>query len=46
MKKPEDFQREYYKKTARLYDDMHVRAGDEHYVALKHILSFVNLLGI
>jgi ubiquinone/menaquinone biosynthesis C-methylase UbiE len=46
MKKPEDIQRQYYTETASLYDNMQVHAGDEHYVALKHISSFVNLLSM
>jgi ubiquinone/menaquinone biosynthesis C-methylase UbiE len=39
-------QREYYERTAHLYDAEHVREGDEHYVALKHMSGFFELLGI
>lgn len=43
-KKLYDMQRRYYTETASLYDSMHVTTDDEHYVALKYIVSFVHLL--
>jgi len=39
-------QREYYERTAHLYDAEHVRDGDEHYIALKHMSGFFDVLGI
>ena len=46
MKKPEDIQRQYYIETGSLYDIWHRHPNDEHYIALKQLSSFVNLLGI
>jgi ubiquinone/menaquinone biosynthesis C-methylase UbiE len=42
----ETMQREYYERTAHLYDAAHVRQGDEHSLALKYISSFFHALGI
>jgi ubiquinone/menaquinone biosynthesis C-methylase UbiE len=39
-------QREYYERTAHLYDAEHVREGDEHSAALRHMSGFFELLGI
>jgi ubiquinone/menaquinone biosynthesis C-methylase UbiE len=46
MKTAEIVQREYYERTASLYDADHVREGDEHYIALQHIDRFFDLLNI
>ncbi len=46
MRTAEAVQREYYERTAHLYDASHVRDGDEHYVALRHIGGFFDALGI
>jgi ubiquinone/menaquinone biosynthesis C-methylase UbiE len=46
MRTAEAIQREYYERTAHLYDASHVRDGDEHYVALRHIGGFFDALGI
>jgi ubiquinone/menaquinone biosynthesis C-methylase UbiE len=46
MKNPKDIQREYYSRTASNYDEMHVHHDDEHYIALRYISSFINLLDI
>ena len=39
-------QREYYAKTAHLYNDMHVNEADEHYFALCWMSSFIEMYGI
>jgi ubiquinone/menaquinone biosynthesis C-methylase UbiE len=39
-------QREYYERTAHSYDAKHVRDGDEHYVALKHMSGLFDVLGV
>jgi ubiquinone/menaquinone biosynthesis C-methylase UbiE len=46
MRTAASIQREYYERTAHLYDASHVRDGDEHYVALRHIGGFFDALGI
>lgn len=46
MRAAATLQREYYERTAHLYHAEHVREGDEHYVALKHISGFFDVLGI
>ena len=46
MRTTEVIQREYYERTAQSYDAAHVRDGDEHYVALRHIVGFFDVLGI
>jgi ubiquinone/menaquinone biosynthesis C-methylase UbiE len=46
MRTTEAIQREYYERTAHLYDASHVRDGDEHYVALRHIGGFFDVLRI
>ena len=46
MRTTEVIQREYYERTAHSYDAAHVRDGDEHYVALRHIAGFFDVLGI
>jgi ubiquinone/menaquinone biosynthesis C-methylase UbiE len=42
----ETLQREYYQRTAHLYDAAHVREGDEHHLALQYISSFFDVLGV
>lgn len=39
-------QREYYERTAEQYDDMHVRDGDEHGVALELAAALMTSLGV
>jgi ubiquinone/menaquinone biosynthesis C-methylase UbiE len=39
-------QKEYYERTAHLYDEMHVSAGDEHYIALKYVSGLIHQQGI
>ncbi|SRR6266404_892654 len=39
-------QKAYYEQTAGRYDDMHVIAGDEHYVALKYVSGLIQQQGI
>jgi ubiquinone/menaquinone biosynthesis C-methylase UbiE len=46
MKTARVIQREYYERTAHRYDAEHVRNGDEHYIALRHIGGMLDLLGI
>jgi ubiquinone/menaquinone biosynthesis C-methylase UbiE len=46
MRTAEIIQREYYERTADRYDAEHVREGDEHYIALRHISGMLDLLGI
>jgi SAM-dependent methyltransferase len=46
MRTAEVIQREYYERTAHLYDAAHVRDGDEHYLALRYIDGFFDALGI
>src|SRR4029077_4446872 len=46
MRTAEIIQREYYERTADRYDAEHVREGDEHYIALRHISGMLGLLGI
>jgi ubiquinone/menaquinone biosynthesis C-methylase UbiE len=43
---PRELQRRYYAQTADRYESMHVRPGDEHYVALRYISSFVESLDL
>ncbi|MDJ0730413.1 MAG: class I SAM-dependent methyltransferase [Crocosphaera sp.] len=43
MVKPKNLN-EYYKETASHYDDMHIKANDEHFVALKNSLPILKLL--
>jgi len=38
-------QRAYYKRTALRYDDMHLRENDEHYRAMRLMMSFFDELG-
>jgi SAM-dependent methyltransferase len=40
-----DLQTEYYTRTARLYDDLHVSEGDEHGEALELIALFAHRMG-
>jgi ubiquinone/menaquinone biosynthesis C-methylase UbiE len=42
----ETIQREYYERTAHLYDTAHAFDADAHYLALKYISSFIGSLGI
>lgn len=37
---------DYYRKTAARYDEMHVAAEDEHFIALERTFSLVESLGI
>jgi ubiquinone/menaquinone biosynthesis C-methylase UbiE len=37
-------QRDYYAQTAVLYDSMHVRPGDEHFVALEYIAALLHVV--
>ncbi len=46
MKAAAAMQREYYERTAHAYDAEHVRDGDEHYVALRHMNGFFDALGV
>ena len=46
MRTAASLQREYYERTAHAYDAEHVREGDEHYVALKHMSGFFDVLGV
>lgn len=39
-------QRDYYARTAHLYDAAHVRADDEHSLALQYISTFIDALQI
>jgi ubiquinone/menaquinone biosynthesis C-methylase UbiE len=39
-------QRDYYARTAHLYDAAHVHAGDEHSLALQYICTFIDTLQI
>jgi ubiquinone/menaquinone biosynthesis C-methylase UbiE len=39
---PEEIQHEFYTSTAERYEEMHVTAGDEHYVALEFISALVD----
>lgn len=43
---PEALQHAFYTQTAGHYDAMHVQAHDEHYVALNHISSLIEGLGL
>jgi ubiquinone/menaquinone biosynthesis C-methylase UbiE len=45
MDTAEELQRRYYADTADRYDEMHVHADDEHYVALRYISGLLNQLG-
>jgi SAM-dependent methyltransferase len=42
---PRARQAEYYARTATEYDDAHVTPGDEHYIALEYVASFMRLVG-
>jgi SAM-dependent methyltransferase len=46
MATAEERQRQYYARTAERYEEMHVRAGDEHDTALHYISGFIDLFGI
>jgi ubiquinone/menaquinone biosynthesis C-methylase UbiE len=46
MKNAAAIQREYYQRTAHLYEAEHVCDGDQHYVALKHMSGVCDLLGV
>jgi ubiquinone/menaquinone biosynthesis C-methylase UbiE len=46
MKEAEANQHKYYAATAHMYDDMHARPADEHYVALKYISTYIDLMAI
>jgi ubiquinone/menaquinone biosynthesis C-methylase UbiE len=46
MRTAKAIQREYYERTALRYDAEHVREGDEHYIALRFMCGFLDLLGI
>jgi SAM-dependent methyltransferase len=40
----QDRQLDYYDQTAERYDDMHVQAGDEHYIALEYVLGLLDVV--
>lgn len=40
----EERQRDYYAGTALEYDSMHVRPGDEHFVALEYVASLLDVV--
>jgi ubiquinone/menaquinone biosynthesis C-methylase UbiE len=46
MKNAQVIQREYYERTAHLYDAMHAFEDDAHYLAMKYISSFIGALGL
>jgi ubiquinone/menaquinone biosynthesis C-methylase UbiE len=46
MKRAETIQREYYERTAHLYDTQHGFEDDAHYLALRYISTFIGALGI
>ena len=46
MTRTQTIQREYYARTAHLYDSEHVHQEDEHYCALKYVSGFVHILDI
>jgi ubiquinone/menaquinone biosynthesis C-methylase UbiE len=39
-------QRDYYERTAQVYDTMHAFEEDAHYLAMKYISGFIDMLGI
>ena len=41
-----NIQAEYYKKSAQFYDEMHIKEGDEHFVALKYISNFLKMFDV
>jgi ubiquinone/menaquinone biosynthesis C-methylase UbiE len=43
---PVEIQRRYYAATARAYDEMHVREGDEHFFALGIMVAAIDFLGV
>lgn len=45
MKHEVELQQRYYSETARLYNSMHVREGDEHYFALSLLLAATDHFG-
>ncbi len=46
MPQPDQIQKQYYTATAARYAEMHVSPDDEHFLALRHISSWVPWLGI
>ena len=42
----ETIQRRYYERTAHLYDAEHVGEADEHFLALKYISAFCDILNV
>jgi ubiquinone/menaquinone biosynthesis C-methylase UbiE len=46
MSTAEAFQRQYYERTAHLYDRMHAFEEDAHFVAMKYISGFIANMGI
>ena len=37
-------QRDYYTETAPVYESMHVRPGDEHFVALEYVTALLRVV--
>jgi ubiquinone/menaquinone biosynthesis C-methylase UbiE len=42
----DDQQASYYARTARDYEDAHLSAGDEHFIALEYTCALCNTLGV
>ena len=42
----EAIQRKYYERTAHLYDAAHVTEADEHFLALKYVSTFCDILSV
>jgi len=40
----EQQQRDYYARTASLYDSMHLRPGDEHFVGLEYVAALLHVV--
>jgi ubiquinone/menaquinone biosynthesis C-methylase UbiE len=45
MPDPAAIQREYYRRTAAQYDEMHVHSDGEHNFALSFMVSMIRYLG-
>ena len=41
MNRPAKMQKEYYERTADVYDEMHVAQDDEHYLALRYVSGLI-----
>jgi ubiquinone/menaquinone biosynthesis C-methylase UbiE len=46
MNSREDIQRDYYQRTALLYDTMHIQAGDEHSFSFAWMSSLIEYYGV